>query len=46
MKCPECLEHSLETKVEGRKGKGRPLRRWVQDIADWIVSKEHQQKQQ
>ena len=33
----ESLEkHILEAKVAGRRGWGRPTRRWEQDIQDWI----------
>lgn len=33
----ESLEkHILETKVEGRRGRGRPARRWEEDIRDWL----------
>ena len=26
----------LEAKIEGRRGRGRPTRRWEQDIEEWI----------
>ncbi|GFS10591.1 hypothetical protein ElyMa_001327100 [Elysia marginata] len=26
----------LEGAVEGRRGRGRPRRRWTQDISDWL----------
>ena len=29
-------KHILETKVAGRRGRGRPMRRWEQDIQDWL----------
>ena len=33
----ESLEkHIQETKVAGRRGRGRPTRRWEQDIHDWL----------
>ena len=33
----ESLEkHILEAKVAGRRGRGRPMRRWEQDIQDWL----------
>ena len=33
----ESLEkHILETKMEGKRGRGRPTRRWEQDIQDWL----------
>ena len=33
----ESLEkHILEAKAAGRRGRGRPMRRWEQDIQDWL----------
>ena len=33
----ESLEkHILEAKIEGRRGRGRPARRWEQDIEEWM----------
>ena len=33
----ETLErHILEARIDGRKGRGRPTRRWEQDINDWM----------
>ena len=33
----ETLErHNLEAKIDGRRGRGRPTRRWEQDINDWM----------
>ena len=33
----ESLEkHILEEKAAGRRGRGRPMRRWEQDIQDWL----------
>ena len=33
----ESLEnHTLEAKAAGRRGRGRPMRRWEQDIQDWL----------
>ena len=33
----ESLEkHIMEAKVEGRRGRGRPMRRWEQDIQEWL----------
>ena len=33
----ETLErHILEAKIDGRRGRGRPTRRWEQDINDWM----------
>ena len=33
----ETLEkHILETKVADRRGRGRPMRWWEQDIQDWL----------
>ena len=33
----ESLEkHILEAKVAGRRERGRPMRRWEQDIQDWL----------
>ena len=33
----ESLEkHILEAKAAGRRGRGRPIRRWEQDIQDWL----------
>ena len=33
----ETLEkHILEAKVEGKRGRGRPARRWEQDIEEWL----------
>ena len=33
----ESLEkHMVETKVAGRRGRRRPMRRWEQDIQDWL----------
>ena len=29
-------KHILEAKIEGRRGRGRPTRRWEQDIEDWL----------
>ena len=28
--------HVLEARIEGRRGRGRPTRRWEQDINDWM----------
>ena len=37
IKCHETLEkHILEVKVEGKRGRGRPTRRWEQDIQEWL----------
>ena len=33
----ETLErHILEARINGRRGRGRPTRRWEQDINDWM----------
>ena len=33
----ETLErHILEAKIDGKRGRGRPTRRWEQDINDWM----------
>ena len=33
----ETLErHTLEARIDGRRGRGRPTRRWEQDINDWM----------
>ena len=33
----ETLErHILEARIDGRRGRGRPTRRWEQDINDWM----------
>ena len=33
----ETLErHILETRIDGRRGRGKPTRRWEQDINDWM----------
>ena len=33
----ESLEkHVMEAKVEGKRGRGRPARRWEQDVEDWL----------
>ena len=33
----ETLErHILEVSIEGRRGRGRPTKRWEQDINDWM----------
>ena len=33
----ESLEkHILEAKAAGRRGRGRPMRRWKQNIQDWL----------
>ena len=33
----ETLEkHILEAKVDGRRGRGRPTRRWEQDVEEWL----------
>ena len=33
----ETLErHILEARIDGRRGRGRPTRRWQQDINDWM----------
>ena len=29
-------KHILEAKAAGRRGRGRPMRRWEQDIQDWL----------
>ena len=29
-------KHILEAKIEGKRGRGRPTRRWEQDIEDWL----------
>ena len=29
-------KHILEAKVEDKRGRGRPTRRWEQDIEDWL----------
>ena len=29
-------KHILEAKIEGKRGRGRPTRRWEQDIEDWF----------
>ena len=29
-------KHILEARVEGRRGRGRPTRRWEQDIQEWL----------
>ena len=29
-------KHILEAMIEGKRGKGRPTRRWEQDIEDWL----------
>ena len=29
-------KHTLEAKLEGRRGRGRPARRWEQDIEEWM----------
>ena len=26
----------MEAKVEGKRGRGRPARRWEQDVEDWL----------
>ena len=42
----ESLEkHILEAKAAGRRGRGRPMRRWEQDIQDWC-EKQQQHKQE
>ena len=28
--------HILEARIDGRRGRGRPTRRWEQDIYDWM----------
>ena len=28
--------HILEARIDGRRGRGRPIRRWEQDINDWM----------
>ena len=28
--------HILEARVEGKRGRGRPTRRWEEDIAEWL----------
>ena len=36
----ETLErHILEARIDGRRGRGRPTRRWEQDINDWMDMK-------
>ena len=33
----ETLErHILEARIDGRRGRGRPTRRWEKDINDWM----------
>ena len=33
----ETLEkHILEARTEGKRGRGRPTRRWEQDIEEWL----------
>ena len=29
-------KHILEAKAEGKRGRGRPARRWEQDIEEWL----------
>ena len=29
-------KHIMEAKAAGRRGRGRPMRRWEQDIQDWL----------
>ena len=29
-------KHILEAKVEGKRGRGRPTRRWEQDVEEWM----------
>ena len=29
-------KHILEAKTDGRRGRGRPMRRWEQDFQDWL----------
>jgi len=29
-------KHIMEAKIEGKRGRGRPMRRWEQDIEDWL----------
>ena len=29
-------KHIMEAKIEGRRGRGRPARRWEQDIQEWL----------
>ena len=37
LKRHETLErHILEARIDGRRGRGRPTRRWEQDINDWM----------
>ena len=37
IKRQETLErHILEARIDGRRGRGRPTRRWEQDINDWM----------
>ena len=28
--------HILEARIDGKRGRGRPTRRWEQDINDWM----------
>ena len=32
-------KHILEAKAAGRRGRGRPMRRWEQDIQDWLETR-------
>ena len=30
------VRHILEARIDGRRGRGRPTRRWEQDVNDWM----------
>ena len=33
----DCLERTLlEGKVDGRRGRGRPKRQWMDDVTEWL----------
>ena len=39
----DTLLRTIEGRPEGKRGKGRPRRTWVDDLRDWIGSKRYDQ---
>ncbi len=39
----DTLLTTIEGRLEGKRGRGRPIRTWVDDIREWTGSKRHDQ---